>query len=164
VTSPRLRLLAIALAFAVAIAIGAAISLGGLLDPTLTRSDYVGSAEVTPEDAKLYRTVPFEWRIEGRGGTFEGKDAAHVRVDPSGERTLVCGWLEVDKAGASVRASRWLSQARLAVGNLVISAAFIAPVEVVPGNGLSAGCAGLYDGLKPAADSALSLDGPSVPE
>lgn len=153
------RLLAIALVFVAAVAIGIAISQKWARDPTLTRSDYIGTAEVTADDAKLYRAVPFEWRIEGRGGQFKGSDTAYVRVDPSGERTVICGWLKLDNAGQSMRASRWLSQAHLKVGDLVIAATFVAS-----GDGKEAGCAGLFDNLKPAADSALALDGSAVPE
>jgi hypothetical protein len=153
------RLLAITLGFAAAIAIGVVISQKWVQDPALTRSDYVGTVEVTADDAKLYRAVPFEWRIDGRGGRFKGNDTAYVRVDPSGERTLICGWLKLDGTGISVRASRWLSQARLKVGDLVIAATFIAP-----GDGKEAGCAGLYDNLKPPAAAPLALDGPAVPE
>ena len=50
------------------------------------------------------------------------------------------------------------------MGDLTISAGFIAPVQAAPGNGLNAGCAGLYDQLSPAADVPLSLDGPAVAE
>jgi hypothetical protein len=153
------RLLAIALVFAAAIAIGIAISQRWVKDPALTRSDYIGTIEVTADDAKLYRAVPFEWRIDGRGAQFKGNDTAYVRVDPAGERTVICGWLKLDGTGTSVRASRWLSQAHLKVGDLFIAATFIAP-----GEGKEAGCAGLFDGLKPAADSPLALDGPAVPE
>jgi hypothetical protein len=153
------RVLAIALAFAAAIVIGIVISQRWVQDPALTRSDYVGTVEVTVDDAKLYRAVPFEWRLDGAGGRFKGNDTAYVRVDPSGERTLICGWLNLDKAGQSMRASRWLSQAHLKVGDLVISATFVSP-----GDGKEAGCAGLFDNLKPAAAAALALDGPAVPE
>jgi hypothetical protein len=153
------RLLAIALVFAAAVGIGVAVSRGWLHDPGLTRADYVGTAEVATDDAKLYRAVPFEWRIDGAGGHFKGNDTAYVRVDPSGERTLICGWLKLDKDGQSMRASRWLSQAHLKVGDLVIAATFIAP-----GDGKEAGCAGLFDNLKPSAAAALALDGPAVPE
>lgn len=151
--------MAIGAAFAVAILLGYAISRHWLQDPTLTRADFVGSVEVTSDDAKLYRAVPFEWRINGRSGSFTGTDRAFVRIDPSGERTFICGWLKTDTGGQSERASRWLSHAHLAVGELVIPASFIAT-----GDGTSAGCAGLYDNLKPAAAAALALDGPAVPE
>jgi hypothetical protein len=157
------RLLAIALVFAAAIAIGIAVSRAWIQDPALTRADYVGTIEVTIDDAKLYRAVPFEWRLDGAGGRFKGNDTAYVRVDPSGERTLICGWLKLDKAGQSMRASRWLSQAHLKVGDLVIAATFIAPIQD-KGDGKEAGCAGLFDDLKPAAAAALALDGPAVPE
>jgi hypothetical protein len=155
---------AIAFAFVAAIALGFAIARGWLQDPALMRSDYVGTIDVSVDDARLYRRVPFEWRVTSAAGSFTGQDVAHIRVDPSGERTVICGWLTLDKAGASTRASRWLSQARLQVGELTISATFIAPVQAAPGNGLSAGCAGLFDHHKPAAEAPLSLDGPAVPE
>ncbi len=157
------RLLAIGLAFTAAIAVGVFMARGWLQDPTLTRSDYVGTVEVGANDAKLYRAVPFEWRIDGKGGRFKGSDTAYVRVDPSGERTTVCGWLKLDGTGTSVRASRWLSQAHLKLGDHVIAAGFIAPIQD-KGDGKEAGCAGLFDDLKPAANSPLALDGPAVPE
>ncbi len=150
--------------FAGAIALGLAISQGWLQEPTLTRSDYVGTIDVSADDARLYLAVPFEWRVTSSAGSFSGKDVARIRVDPTGERTVICGWLMLDKAGASTRASRWLSEARLKVGDLAIPAAFIAPVQATPGNGLNAGCAGLFDQLRPAENAALSLDGPAVPE
>ncbi|HKV17305.1 MAG TPA: hypothetical protein VJQ81_19830 [Reyranella sp.] len=154
----------IAVVFAIAVGIGFAISKGWLQEPALTRSDYVGTIDVSVDDARLYRAVPFEWRVTGPAGEFAGEDVAHVRVDPTGERTVICGWLELDKAGNSTRASRWLSEARLTVGGLTISASFIAPVQAAPGNGLNAGCAGLFDQLEPSIDAPLSLDGPAVPE
>lgn len=154
----------IAAVFAAAIALGVAISKGWLQDPALTRSDYVGTIDVSVDDARLYRTVPFEWRVTNATGNVSGNDVVHIRIDPTGERTVICGWLTLDKAGASTRASRWLSEAQLKVGDLTIPASFIAPVQAAPGNGLNAGCAGLFDHLKPAADAALSLDGRAVPE
>lgn len=157
--SPRLRLAAIGGAFAVAIGIGIAISRHWIEDPQLTRSDYTGNVEVTADDARFYRAVPFEWRIDAHGNSVKGSDRAFVRIDPSGERTYICGWLKMDKAGQSQRAARWLSQARLRIGEQWFSAGFIAPSD-----GTSAGCAGLFDNLKPAPDAALALDGPSVSE
>jgi hypothetical protein len=157
--TPRKRLAAIVAVFAVAIAAGVAVARHWIEDPALTRSDFVGTVEVTADDAKLYRAVPFEWRVNGPGGSFRGHDQAFLRVDPTGERTVICGWLKMDKGGQSERAARWLSQGRLKVGDLTISATFISA-----GDGTSAGCAGLYDNLKPAADSALALDGPAVSE
>jgi hypothetical protein len=154
----------IAAIFTAAIALGVAISKGWLLDPALTRSDYVGTIDVSVDDARFYRTVPFEWRVTNPSGNVSGNDVVHIRIDPTGERTVICGWLTLDKAGASTRASRWLSEARLNVGDLTIAASFIAPVQTAPGNGLNAGCAGLFDQLRPAADAPLSLDGPAVPE
>lgn len=154
----------IAAVFAAAIALGVAISKGWLQDPALTRSDYVGTIDVSVDDARFYRTVPFEWRVTSAAGNVSGNDVVHIRIDPTGERTVICGWLTLDKAGASTRASRWLSEAQLKLGDLTIPASFIAPVQAAPGNGLNAGCAGLFDHLKPASDAALSLDGRAVPE
>lgn len=142
---------------------GIAASQGWLRDPTLAKSDYVGTIEVSAEEAKLYRAVPFEWRVESRGAPFTGKDTAYVRVDLSGERPVLCGWLLLDKAGQSLRAARWLSEARLAVGPLKVSALFIAPVEKPAGAGLNAGCARLDDSAPPA-DAPLSLEGFAVRE
>jgi hypothetical protein len=164
VTARRVLPWAITIVFAIAIGVGVTISKGWLQEPALTRSDYIGTIDVSVDDARLYRAVPFEWRVTGPAGQFTGKDVAHIRVDPTGERTVICGWLVLDKGGSSTRASRWLSDARLTVGELTISASFIAPVQTAPGNGLNAGCAGLFDQLEPSIDAPLSLDGPAVPE
>ncbi len=45
-----------------------------------------------------------------------------------------------DKGGTSIRATRWLSEARLKVGDIKVSALFIAPADKGPGDGLNAGC------------------------
>ena len=71
---------------------------------------------------------------------FKGNDTAYVRIDPSGERAVLCGWLRLDKGGTSIRATRWLSEARLKVGDLKVTALFIAPADKAPGDGLNAGC------------------------
>jgi hypothetical protein len=164
VTAPRIPHWAFALLAVALVAAGVAISRHWLQEPTLARADYVGTIEVSTDDAKLYRAVPFEWQVTGPTGSFKGTDAVHLRIDPSGERTVICGWLRLDKGGISTRASRWLSEARLTVGTLTIPASFIAPVEAAPGDGLNAGCAGLYDNLRPSADAPLALDGPAVHE
>ncbi len=88
--------------------------MGWLRDPSLAKADYVGTIDVSADDARLYRAVPFEWRVTGAAGTFKGSDTAYIRIDPSGERTVLCGWLRLDKGGTSIRATRWLSEARLA--------------------------------------------------
>jgi hypothetical protein len=142
---------------------GIAVSQGWIRDPSLARSDYVGTIDVSAADARLYRPVPFEWVVASSAGMFKGSDTAYVRIDPSGERALLCGWLRLDKAGASIRATRWLSEARLTVGDIKMSALFIAPADKAPGDGLNAGCARLLED-KPAADAALSLDGSAVRE
>ena len=150
---------------AVLVLVGVAVHLGWLRDPTLARSDYVGTIDVSAADAKLYRPVPFEWRVTSAAGSFTGTDTAYVRVDPSGERPVVCGWLRLDKAGQSIRATRWLSEARLLVGDLRLSALFIAPVEKAPGDGLAAGCLRIDEpNARPAADAALRLEGSPVRE
>ena len=115
------------------LAVGVASYMGWLRDPGLARSDYIGAVEVSAEDAKLYRAVSFEWRISSAAGSFKGNDTAFVRIDNSGERTILCGWLRLDKGGTSFRAKRWLSEARLNVGDLRVTALFIAPVEKTPG-------------------------------
>jgi hypothetical protein len=143
---------------------GIAASQGWLRDPSLAKADYVGTIDVSADDAKLYRAVPFEWQVTSAAGSFKGNDTAHVRIDPSGERTVICGWVPLDKGGASIRATRWLSEARLAVGDIKVTALFIAPVEKKPGDGLNAGCLRLDEGIKPAADAALKLEGLSVRE
>ena len=158
---PRWAILLLGL---VLLALGFAAHKGWLRDPSLARTDYIGGIDVSAEDAKLYRRVPFEWRVTSAAGSFKGDDIAHVRIDSSGELTLLCGWIRLDKAGASIRATRWLSEARLNVGDLKVSALFIAPAEKGPGDGLNAGCARLDPGVKPAADAPLALEGPPVRE
>jgi len=78
------------------LAVGFASYMGWLRDPALARTDYIGSIDVSAEDAKLYRAVPFEWRINSAAGSFKGNDTAHIRIDNSGERTIMCGWLRLD--------------------------------------------------------------------
>jgi len=148
---------------ALLILFGLAVSQGWIRDPSVAKSDYVGTIDVSAADAKLYRAVPFEWQVTSPAGTFKGNDTAHVRIDPSGERTVLCGWLGLDKGGASIRAARWLTEARLKVGEIKVSALFIAPADKPPGDGLNAGCARLLED-KPAADAPLSLDGSAVRE
>jgi hypothetical protein len=146
------------------LAVGVASYMGWLRDPGLARSDYIGAIDVSAEDAKLYRAVPFEWRINSAAGSFKGNDTAYVRIDNSGERTVLCGWLRLDKGGTSIRATRWLSEARLVAGDQKMTALFIAPVEKMPGDGLHAGCLRLDDPIRLAADAALSLEGSPVRE
>ncbi len=143
---------------------GIAASLGWIRDPSLAKADYVGTTDVSAEEAKLYRAVPFEWRITSAAGSFKGDDKAFIRIDTSGERTVMCGWIRLDKAGASIRATRWLSEARLAVGDLKVTALFIAPVDKPPGDGLNAGCLRLDDGVRVPVDSAMTLEGQPVRE
>lgn len=146
------------------VAFGIAASQGWLRDPSLARADYIGAIDVSTEDAKLYRAVPFEWRITSAAGSFKGNDTAYVRIDGSGERTVLCGWVRMDKGGASIRATRWLSEARLVVGDIKVTALFIAPVDKAPGDGLNAGCLRLDEGIRPPADAPLSLEGSPVRE
>lgn len=146
------------------LAFGIAAHMGWLRDQSLARTDYIGTIDVSADDAKLYRPVPFEWRINSAAGSFTGNDTAHVRIDSSGEKTILCGWLRLDKGGTSIRATRWLSEARLNVGDLKVTALFIAPVERTPGDGLNAGCLRLDENAKPAQDAPLSLDGSPVRE
>ena len=143
---------------------GIASSLGWLQDPSLARADYIGTIDVSVEDAKAYRAVPFEWNVASQSGTHKGKDTAHVRIDAKGEVAVLCGYLTLENQGTSLRAARWLSEARLNVGELKVSALFIAPVDKAPGAGLNAGCARLQPGVKPASDAPLMLDGPQVRE
>jgi hypothetical protein len=151
---------------------GLAVSQGWIRDPSVAKSDYVGTIDVSANDARLYRPVAFEWTVNNsQSGTTKGIDTAYVRIDPSGERAVLCGWLKLDKGGASIRATRWLSEARLKVGDIRVSALFIAPTDKSPGDpstplgtgGLNAGCARLLED-KPAIDAALSLEGASVHE
>ncbi len=143
---------------------GVAVSQGWIRDPSLAKADYIGTTDVSADDAKLYRAVPFEWRVTSAAGAFKGNDTAHVRIDSSGERTILCGWVRLDKGGASIRATRWLSEAHLAVGDLKVTALFIAPVDKAPGDGLNAGCLRIDDRAKPAQDAPLVLEGPPVRE
>ena len=154
----------ILLAFVVLVLFGIAVHMGWLRDPSLAKADYVGSIDVSAEDAKLYRAVPFEWRVTSNAGSFTGNDTAWVRIDNSGERPTVCGWLKLDKGGNSIRATRWLSEARLLVGDMKLSALFIAPVDKAPGDGLAAGCLRIDDPIRPAADAPLKLEGSPVRE
>jgi hypothetical protein len=158
---PRWAILMLAAALVV---YGIAASQGWIRDPALAKADYVGTIDVSADDAKLYRAVPFEWQVTSAAGSFKGNDTAHVRVDPSGERTVICGWVPLDKAGASIRATRWLSEARLAVGDIKVTALFIAPVDKKPGDGLNAGCLRLDEGIRPAADAPLKIEGNPVRE
>ena len=148
----------------VLLAIGLASYFGLLRDPSLAKGDYVGSIEVSADDAKLYRAVPFEWRVNSTAGSFAGKDTAFVRIDNSRERTVLCGWLRLDKGGNSMRATRWLSEAHLNVGDLRVSALFVAPVDKPPGDGLNAGCLRLDEPVRPAQDAPLSFEGSPVHE
>ena len=158
---PRWAMLLLAAAL---VLYGIAASQGWLRDPSLAKADYVGTIDVSADDARLYHAVPFEWQVTSAAGSFKGNDTAHVRIDPSGERTVLCGWVPLDKGGASIRATRWLSEARLAVGDIKVTALFIAPVDRKPGDGLNAGCLRLDEGIKPAADAPLRLEGPAVRE
>ncbi|MCC8431138.1 hypothetical protein LJ725_19365 [Reyranella aquatilis] len=158
---PRWAILLLAAAL---VLYGIAASQGWIRDPSLAKADYVGTIDVSADDAKLYRAVPFEWQVTSAAGSFKGNDTAHVRIDPSGERTVMCGWVLLDKAGASIRATRWLSEARLAVGDIKVTALFIAPVDKKPGDGLNAGCLRLDEGIRPGADAPLKLEGNPVRE
>jgi len=158
---PRWAMLLLATALAL---YAIAASQGWIRDPSLAKADYVGTIDVSADDAKLYRAVPFDWQVNSPAGSFKGSDTAHVRIDPSGERAVLCGWVSLDKGGASIRATRWLSEARLVVGDIKVTALFIAPVDRKPGDGLNAGCLRLDEGIKPAADAALRLEGPPVRE
>ncbi len=144
--------------------VGFAVHMGCLRDPSVARADYVGSIDVSAEDAKLYRAVPFEWRVTSAAGSFTGSDTAHVRIDNSGERTVICGWLRLDKGGASIRATRWLSEALLSAGDLKVTALFIAPADKAPGDGLNAGCLRLDEPVRPATDAPFKLEGSPVRE
>jgi hypothetical protein len=158
---PKLLLPALGVAVVVLVSV---IAENWLQGSALTPSDYVGTIDVSEADAKLYRAVPFQWHIASRAGAFNGRDQAFVRIDVSGESVLVCGWLLMDKAGASIRATRWLSEARLKMGDARVAALFVAPVDKAPGNGLNAGCARLDVTTRPSADSPLAFEGPPVKE
>ena len=143
---------------------GLAVHMGWLRDPSLAKADYVGNIDVSAADAKLYRAVPFDWRVTSNAGSFTGSDTAYVRIDNSGERPMICGWLRLDKGGTSIRATRWLSEARLLVGDMKLTALFIAPVDKAPGDGLTAGCLRIDEPTRPATDAPLKLEGGPVRE
>ena len=155
---------AILLLGAALLVFGLAVHMGWLRDPSLAKADYVGSIDVSVDDAKLYRAVPFEWRVTSNAGSFSGSDTAYVRIDNSGERPTVCGWLRLDKAGNSIRATRWLSEARLVAGDMKLTALFIVPVDKAPGDDLTAGCLRIDEPTRPATDAPLKLEGSSVRE
>lgn len=167
----RLPRWAIAVVFAAVVLFGLAVWLGWIRDPTVARSDYVGTIDVSAQDARLYRPVPFDWMVENQAGSVKGSDTAYVRIDSSGELPLICGWLRLDKGGASLRATRWLSEARLKVGDILVAALFIAPTDKAPGDpstslgtgGLNAGCARLLQD-KPSPNAPLALEGHAVRE
>ena len=147
-----------------AVVLGSVIAEDWMKGAPLAKSDYIGTIDVSAEDAKLYRAVPFDWHVASRAGAFNGKDQAFVRIDVAGESALLCGWLRMDKAGASIRATRWLSEARLKVGDIKVAALFVAPTDKGPADGLNAGCARLDVKTRPAADAPLSFEGPPVQE
>jgi hypothetical protein len=155
---------AILLLGAALLAFGLAVHMGWLRDPSLAKADYVGNIDVSADDARLYRAVPFEWRVTSNAGSFTGSDTAYVRIDSSGERPTICGWIRLDKAGNSIRATRWLSEARLIAGDMKLTALFIAPVDKAPGAGLAAGCLRIDEPTRPATDAPLKLEGSPVRE
>lgn len=155
---------AILLAGAALLLFGLAVHMGWLRDPALAKADYVGNIEVSADDAKLYRAVPFEWRVNSNAGSFTGTDTAYVRIDNSGERPTICGWLRLDKGGNSIRATRWLSEARMLAGDMKLTALFIAPADKAPGDGLTAGCLRIDEPTRPATDAPLRLEGGPVRE
>jgi hypothetical protein len=158
---PRWVILAL---FAGLLLFGFAVHMGWLRDPSLAKADYVGNIDVSAADARLYRAVPFEWRVTSNAGSFSGSDTAYVRIDSSGERPTVCGWLRLDKGGNSIRATRWLSEARLLAGDMKLTALFIAPVDKAPGDGLAAGCLRIDEPTRPPANAPLKLEGSPVRE
>jgi len=167
--SPKVLLPALGVGVVV---LGSVIAEDWMKGAPLAKSDYVGTIDVSAEDAKLYRAVPFDWHVASRAGAFNGKDQAFVRIDVAGESALLCGWLRMDpstslgagNAGASIRATRWLSEARLKVGDIKVAALFVAPTDKGPADGLNAGCARLDVKTRPAADAPLSFEGPPVQE
>ena len=78
---PRWVMLLLAAAL---VAFGIATSQGWIRDPALAKADYLGTTGVSVEEAKLYRAVPFEWRVTSAAGSFKGNDTAHIRVNSSG--------------------------------------------------------------------------------
>ena len=72
---PRWAILALGAALLV---FGFAVHMGWLRDPSLAKADYVGNIDVSAADAKLYRAVPFEWRVTSNAGSFTGSDTAQA--------------------------------------------------------------------------------------
>lgn len=161
---PSIPRWAILLAGAALLLFGFAVHMGWLRDPSFAKADYVGNIDVSADDAKLYRAVPFEWRVTSNAGSFTGTDTAYIRINDSGERPTICGWLRIDKGGNSIRATRWLSEARLFAGDMKLTALFIAPVDKAPGDGLTAGCLRIDEPTWPATDAPLKLEGNAVRE
>lgn len=132
---------------------------------TMARSVYQKYTSVSEEEARLYRAVPFEWAVTGKGGTVKGRSTAFVRLSPAGEWFELCGWLEPgpDEA-ATRRAERWLSQASLVVGQARPGAWFIGAAEGQPGKGLRALCVLIKPGPKYDADVPFRFEGKQVEE
>lgn len=163
-TTRRLLPWLIALLFVVAVGFGIAVSQGWLLEPSVSRIEYVGVRTVAADEERLYQTVPFVWKVAGPAGGIVGRDIAHVRIDSSNGQTILCGWFRTDRAGTSMRAASWLGEARLRVGTLLVPATFIASVDSMAGQPAQAGCARLLDSAHPTTDATLELDGPPVHE
>ncbi|MFI5003290.1 MAG: hypothetical protein ACHQK9_25670, partial [Reyranellales bacterium] len=64
---PRVAILLLGV---VLVAVGIAASRGWLHEQTLAKADYVGTIDVSVDDAKLYRAVPFDWQVTSPAGAF----------------------------------------------------------------------------------------------
>ena len=109
---------------------GLAVSQGWIRDPTRRQ------VRLCRHDRRLGRgrqALPRRCRSNGR--STAGPAASRAATPPMCGSTrrasapLLCGWLRLDKGGASIRATRWLSEARLKVGDIRVSALFIAPTD-----------------------------------
>lgn len=61
-------------------------------------------------------------------------------------------------------ASAAQSQSPERIGDIKVTALFIAPVEKTPGDGLNAGCLRIDGDVKPPQDASLTLEGQPVSE
>jgi hypothetical protein len=62
------------------------------------------------------------------------------------------------------RRGHYTTAAWLMVGDMKLTALFIAPVDKAPGDGLAAGCLRIDEPTRPATDAPLKLEGGAVRE
>ena len=81
--SPKVLLPALGVGVVV---LGSVIAEGWMRGAPLAKSDYIGTIDVSAEDAKLYRPVPFDWRVASRVGAFI---TGHTLVVDGGLTTIL---------------------------------------------------------------------------